>query len=260
MKFNYLLKEAIFLQRKCDNIIEADSNGERLVIYCPNSNKLNNCAILGSRIWYSPAEFMPIYKPATWQLAEIDYGKLVLVNNNICSDLFLESYNNGLITISDLKAKNSKITVDPKLSNNHYFDFAIENNKNKQETYIKLASSTLCNDIINNTDNHKFDTFGYFPEANFIDNESTRDELYDLITAKMMGHRAILCCFILTEDCNELYLTDKYNSKYAKVLKTALELGVEFIAYNIVISANKLTIGNKVKVIADGLGVHITSS
>lgn len=219
MIFSRPLEQAIFLKRKSANIIEADTGVVKIDILCPNNSTLQNCAVLGSRIWYSPAELLPFYIPATWQIAEIDYGNLVIVNNYLCQDLFREGFNNGIIKIADLQTSVSTFCLmpDQSLPGGYTYDFNLQSAE--QSCYVIVNSSTF---------NLEEET-NYFPESNYLD---ARYELFNLIHAKMLGHRAILCCFILNNGINNLTFTAKYNKEYAELLYKALELGVEFIGYS----------------------------
>ena len=133
MKFHRPLEKAIFLQRKCDSIIEAEVNAMKINIFCPNHSLLKNCAILGSSIWYSPPIYTPYYTTATWQLAEIDYGNLILVNNQLCSKLFLEGLKIGNIKLEKLNYDNLVIRPDDRLFANYKYDFNLKGAKNKSK-------------------------------------------------------------------------------------------------------------------------------
>lgn len=237
MKFHRPLEKAIFLQRKCDSLIEAEANTIKMALFCPNHSQLSNCAVLGSRIWYSPPVYMPRYMPATWQLAEVDLGNLVLVNNKLCNDLFLEGICSGIIKFRNIN--NNKITIKHKanLSQSFTYDFNVIDNDKKSPFYINLVTST--ND--------------YFPEANYTQsfNSDAMQGLYDLIHAKMLGHRVALCCFVLNQEVNKLSLTEHFNLEYARLLKIALNQGVEFFAYKLSISDSEIKVCKAVEITLD---------
>lgn len=235
------LQHAIFLRRINNNIIEADANSMKISLYCPNNSTLANCAVLGSNIWYSPAVYTPVFVPATWQLAEVDYGNLVLVNNKLCSDLFLEGLVNNIIKINKLNIEDVIIAPNDRLFRNYIYDYNLINRDNNSNFYINITSSTFnrCQSKSNMTFTN------YFPEASCVD---VREELYDLIQARTMGHRAALCCLVLNQGTDKLCLSSKYDSAYAKLLSLALKLGVEFMAYRVDINETEVKIAESVDV------------
>ncbi|MBP9722604.1 MAG: DNA/RNA nuclease SfsA [Gammaproteobacteria bacterium] len=212
MKFTNALEKAVFLRRKSENIIEADFNTLKINIFCTNSRSLENCAVAGSEIWYSPPVYAPYYIPPIWQLVELDYGNLALVNIELLNELFIEGLKSAMVKIPDLVYKNLTINQHVNLFNNYEYHFGIRNNNTKKNIYINITGS----------ERH------YFPEVN---NDCT--ELYDLIHAKMLGYEAVLCCFVLTEGVEQLNLTRKFNPEYAALLKIALDLGVKLLAYSV---------------------------
>lgn len=229
MRFDTKLQKGIFLRRRCANIIEVETLGEKVNVLCCNRNLLQNCAVLGSTIWYSRPCYLPFYRPAIWQLAEVDHGNLVLVNNYLNTKLFLEGFSNQVLTIDKLSPEKTLIIPDVRLFGEHNYDFNLFNSTDKTSCYVNFTNSMFNHDQEANNCN-------YFPEDGYETDLS--DELYSLIHAKLLGHRAILFCFVCSQATDKLCITDKYNTTYAKLLKQALDYGVEFLAYNLDIHFN----------------------
>lgn len=234
IQFHRPLKQATFIQRKSANMVEADIGSMKIDILCPNHSLLANCAILGSRIWYTPAELLPYYVPPIWQLSEVDYGNLVLINNNLCIDLFKDGVASKTINIKELTDINSSkkkfLTQDQSLPGGYRYDFNFQ--VDQKNCYILVTGSSYNNDLVIKNCN-------YFPEVNYLD---ATHEIYNLIHAKMLGHRAILCCFILNHGVNKICLTERYNPRYARLLFKAMELGVEFMVYGTVIDSKGIQV------------------
>jgi DNA-binding sugar fermentation-stimulating protein len=238
IRFHKPLKQATFIQRKSANMVEADIGAMKIDILCPSHSLLANCAILGSKIWYTPAELLPYYVPPIWQLSEVDYGNLVLVNNNLCVDLFKDGFRNNTIKINGLNPTKNQIVFNQEqsLPGGYYYDFNLQSDQ--KNCYIIVTGSSYNNDLITKNCN-------YFPELNYLD---ATPEIYNLIHARMLGHRAILCCFILNHGVNKLCLTDRYNPHYARLLFKAIELGVEFMVYGVVINSNSIQVVDSIVV------------
>ncbi len=232
MKFHRPLQKATFLRRKCDSIIEVDVNTVKTALYCPNSSLLKKCAVLGSNIWFSLPIYTPFYVPATWQLAEVDFGNLVLINNKLCTELFLEGLKTGAVRFND--ASFNKVIIHPKLSSSYEYDYNLTDGMSK--FYLNIVSTSEK----------------YFPEARYTgDSLEAKQGLYDLIHAKMLGHRAALCCFTLNNNSDQLFLTDKYDPEYAHLLNMALKQGVEFYGYQLNVTDSEIKVGKAIAIKQD---------
>lgn len=249
------LEQATFLKRKSARVITVDNGGMPIDLYCPNYSLLTNCAILGTRVWYTPEVVSPFFSPATWQISEVDYGKLTLVNQNICPILFKEAFRNNIIScmssrssakhaepgsmkgdlgsaaeMTEANSNQLKLIEQASLPGGFAYDF---NLKSKDKNcYIKTICSTFNLDSANNGIN-------IFPEPSFLD---ATQELYTLIHAKMLGHRAVLCCFIFNQGVKTISLSKQYDLEYAGLLERALDLGVEFVCYGTKITAEGIAV------------------
>lgn len=233
MKFNIPLREALFLQRRSANIVEADTGGVRINLLCPNNNKLLNSAILGSRIWYTPEQFIPSYSPAIWQLSEIDYGDIVCVNENLCSDLLIEGYNSNIISFFDSDNNKNLLQPSQHLPGGYNYDFSLINKETTNITGFIIVKST---------------TSKYFPEGEFASHNDIKEELLALMHAKMLGYRAILCCFVFAKGIEEIRLSSKQQPECGSLLAKSLEIGVEIHAFGTNPSFSSIEVTSPVKI------------
>jgi DNA-binding sugar fermentation-stimulating protein len=146
VRFDSQLQKGIFLRRRCANIVEVETFGEKINVLCCNRNLLQNCAILGSTIWYSNPSYLPFYRPAIWQLAEVDYGNLVLVNNYLNAKLFLEGFNKKTIAIDRLAPEHTLIIPDVRLFGEHYYDCNLFDSANNTNCYVNFTCSMYNHD------------------------------------------------------------------------------------------------------------------
>ncbi len=232
MKFGHPLREALFLKRRSVNIVEADTGGVKINLLCTNNNKLLNSTVLGSRIWYTPERFIPSYCPAIWQLSEVDFGEIVCVNENLCTDLFIEGYNNKIISFLNFDNNNNLLQPNQHLPGGYNYDFSLIDKHTNNIAGLIIVKST---------------TSEYFPEGEFSVNKDIREELLALIHAKMLGYRAILCCFVLAKGITELALSSKYEPECNTLLAKALDIGVEICAYATNPSASSIEVTAPVK-------------
>lgn len=238
MKINSPLREGLFLQRKSVDIIEADVEGLKLNLLCPNSSKLEHTAVLGSRIWYTPEKFSPCYKPPVWQFLELDYGKLVCVNSDLCLDLFEEGVKSNSVSINGNNFEQIELNRDASLPGGFRYDFNLKNHQNNKNNYVVVKTSTeyIFDELVG-------EEYNIFPEKSFMDN---KDELYSLIHAKMLGHDATICCFVLHSDIKSLLISEEYDYEYARLLIQALSLGVKFYAYNTKVELGNIEVDKKI--------------
>lgn len=240
MRFMNALQSAVFLRRKSQSIIEADYNATKINIFCPNSSRLENCAVLGSRIWYSPPVYAPCYVPPIWQLLEVDLGQLVLVNDKLCSYLFIEGLSTTEIRLDNKVIHDLVVEQDATLFKDYSYDFRVQDVKNDINYFVNITGSSY--NIYNKAENV---SLNLFPEPNYAD---MRSELYDLIHAKQLGYNAILCCFILNSGVEKLCLTDVYDKQYADLLKTALKNGVKLMGYSISVYESEIKIDQSISI------------
>lgn len=238
MKFNNPLREALYLQRKSIDIIEADVQGLKVNMLCPSNSKLERTALLGSRIWYTPEKFSPCYSPAIWQLIELDFGDLLCVNDDVCIDLFYEGIKNNTINIAGYNFSNNQagpeINLGESLPGGYRYDFMISDNNSS--SYVNIASSTLIDLELQDTKGTKVNIF---PEPSYIEG---CEDIYALMHARMLGYRAILCCFVLNNDSSGLLISDRFDREYYKLLNKAISIGVEFVCYSAHTEINKISV------------------
>lgn len=243
MKFNSELKEAILLKRTINFLVEASVfKKQRKMLRCPNLGDLTGCDTLGTKIWYSNANGFHILP--TWELAEVDSGYLVCVNNEMIKPIFKEAIKNNVIKelqefhlfngIAAYQMVKESLILLQKNSQSCYVGL---------EQIIKAYDNTSNFDSINNNSNNANNRNVGILTPN---SPSSIKCLKNLIAAKNEGAMAILCFCVTHAGINNVSLTTNIDPNYKNLLREAIDIGVEFIAYKSSISLNEIELVAKV--------------
>lgn len=235
MLFNSPLKKAVLIKRYkrflADVILE---DGTETTIHVANTGAMTGCATPGDTVWYSTSTNLKRKYPFSWELTQTKNDHYICVNTMQANKLAEEAIKNGVIdTLSMYKnltrevkygEENSKIDV--LLSgcvdehNNEY---------NKADCFVEVKSVTL----------YKENIHGEFPDA-----VTTRGQkhLRELMAIAATGKRAVLLFVVLHSGIKSVSAAVDIDPLYAKLLKQAVNSGVEVLAYGCDISINELVI------------------
>lgn len=235
MKFTGELTEAVLLKRYDRILVDvAVSKKEIRTIYCPNNGLLRGCDALGVRIWFSTSLNPKRKHPYVWELAEVEGGNLVLVNNLRSHDLLIEAFEQELIT--ELIGYNEIIKDQVLEKPNTIVDLYLKNGHNDQDCYVMVEQVTMGDEI------HR----GFFPDA---PHTRALKELNDLMDLKIKGHRAVLLFLIQHSGIDRVFPADHIDKQYGLLLREAIKVGVEICAYRVAISHIELSIEKSIQVI-----------
>jgi sugar fermentation stimulation protein A len=100
---------------------------------------------------------------------------------------------------------------------------------NSPDTYIEVKSVTFLEQ-----------SQGYFPDAITTRGQKHLRELIDMVNK---GYRAVLLFVVLHSGIEQVTVAEHIDPTYAKLIKEAIEAGVEIIAYKVQfnVSQNKLS-------------------
>lgn len=226
MKFSSYLSEATLLRRPIRFLAEvALPSKQRLTVRCPNLGRLLSCDILGTRVWFSNPT--GLHCLPTWELAEVDGGHIVCVNPDMVGPVFKEGIRaRSFQQLSEFDLIYDESTERVKL-------IRLEN---KSDTcYVGLEHVTLADD----------NGIGYFPESS----SSGISTLKHLIKLRRQGHEAKLCFCALHTGVRSIKVARHISSDYYKLLKQAIDEGVEVLAYRAIISVYNIELSVEVPVL-----------
>ena len=225
MHFNYKLTDGILLKRILNFLLEISvKNSKPIIIGSPNLNKLANCNILGTRIWYSkPNSFN--YLP-NWEIAEVDNQHLVCVNPKVIKPIFYEALISNTITeLNDYRPYHIPTSYEQAQSS------VILLKNNSKLCYVGLEHVTLAN--INGE--------AFFPE-NKNQGFATLNRLIEL---NKNNYRSILLFCVTHTGANCL----KLEVEYQKLLSKAIKQGVEVVAYKSSIDLERINLSSSLAII-----------
>jgi sugar fermentation stimulation protein A len=229
MQLGQRLQLATLIKRTVNFLTEvATPDNKHLLIHCPNPYLPKDCAILGTKLWYSAPEQagnLPI-----WELAEVDDGYLVCVNPHVTKALFIEALCNQVVT--ELKQFNIS-NIQP-INNQIYQQQQVWlENSQKQICFVALESIIQTNGA-------------YLGQAN-----TQKQSLLNLENAMQLakeGHRAVIFNCVMHTGIQELSYQIFPKNQLA-LLQAALEAGVKILAYAVNIHYQELFISHTLPVI-----------
>lgn len=224
MKFRGPLTEAILLKRYFRFLVEVLlKNKKKRMLYCPNLGPLTHCDRLGSRAWFSSVSRLSQGYLDNWELVEINGGWLVCINPEHAKRLVVEGIEQNVITeLSGFHFLQSPMM--PTLRNG--VELLLKENGEQCFVYIEPV---LFGDERGD---------GYFPEASGMGLAG----LQELLALREAGHRTILLYCVQHSGVRCMKPADSIDPQYGKVLRAAVSLGVEVLAYRANISLHEISL------------------
>ncbi|MDB6096281.1 MAG: sugar fermentation stimulation protein [Francisellaceae bacterium] len=231
MKFKSQLTEGVFLKRYYGFLtLVALKNYRKLIIRCPQLGLLKGCDILGSKIWFSnPTHLMTEYLH-TMELVEVDGGHLVAVNPEYTKILVIEAIKRGVI--KELQ-NYDEIRQDVSFKQNEKIDILLQ--KGLDQAYIHVVPVTWGN----------LQGEGLYPNSI----QESLEHLHKLISLKQKGNRAVLLFSVQHTGVHYVKSSDSINPEYSKLLREAISIGVEVLAYKAKITLSGMMLDTKIPVL-----------
>jgi sugar fermentation stimulation protein A len=233
MRFEHKLIPAKIIERKNRFVIEAMlSDNEIVFAHCPNSGTLDTCYETGCEIFLSESDNPKRKLKYTWEISRLG-NTMIFVNTIRTNRVVIEAIKNGIIP--ELFGYES-IKPEPVFGDNSRFDVLLENQlNNREKCYVEVKNATLFHD----------------KKIKFPDAKTKRGQkhLNLLKKAKMEGHRAVIFFHIARTDGDFFSPADHIDPLYAKLLRDAVDSGVEALAYRSKISSCDVSIFEKIPTI-----------
>ena len=189
-------------------------NGEEMTIHCANTGKMTGCGEKGDTIWYSDSKSTTRKYPCSWELTQLPNGNIVCINTHRSNQLAHEALQNKVI---EPLAMYDEILPEVKYGDeNSRIDFLLKA-EGLPDCYVEVKSITLVKGPV-----------GMFPDA-----VTTRGQkhLRELMAMKALGHRAVIFFAGLHSGFDRFRVAEFIDPEYAKLLKEAINVGVEVYAY-----------------------------
>ncbi len=212
-------------------------NGDQITAHTPNTGSMRGCSEQGSTVWLRDTKNPDRKYPYSWEMVETKPNVLVGINTHLSNFLVEEAIKNEIIT--ELQGYDQI---------RHEVKYGIENSRidlmlidqqpegeEKQDCYVEVKNVTLVEDNI-----------AYFPDA--VTKRGSK-HLRELQTMVEQGKRAIIFYCVQRNDVEEVRPADKIDPEYGQLLRTAINSGVEAIAYSAKISPVEIELVKSIPVI-----------
>ena len=203
------------------------NDGTLVTAHTPNTGSMNQCAVPGQAVLLSKSDNPKRKLAWSWELVQIN-SRWVDINTHRANRVVEEALRSNRI------AEFQNYTVRPEFPFAHSrIDFMLEGSEEK--VLLEVKNVTLCCQ----------------PEvACFPDAVTTRGQkhLRDLMEAKQDGWRAVIFFLVQRSEAEYFAPADHIDPEYGRLLRDAVECGVEALAYRTFVSSRESRIGTEISV------------
>ncbi|RPG49206.1 MAG: DNA/RNA nuclease SfsA [Gammaproteobacteria bacterium TMED1] len=193
-------------------------NGTRITVHCPNTGSMRNCLEHGASVWLSHSSNPGRKYQYTLEFLQTKRGHYIGLNSGRANKLVSDAIRSGVI--KELRGY-SYLKPEVKYGvENSRIDFVLSE-KGRRDCYVEVKSVTLLESPFTRGE-------GYFPDSVSIRGQK---HLRELSTIALGGARALLLFCVQHSGIRRVRSADHIDSAYGESLRTAIEAGVEVVAY-----------------------------
>jgi sugar fermentation stimulation protein A len=235
MKFDRPLAEGILKRRYKRFLADVDlTDGGGVTAHCPNTGSMMGCAEPGSTVWLSRSSKPGRKYPYTWELVQVGERVAVGINTGLSNHLVREALESGVIAELDGYAR---IRREVRFGEeNSRVDLLLDGHGKRPRCYLEVKNVTAA---VNGG-------VALFPDA--VSVRGSR-HLRELIRVVESGARAALCFCVQRGDVGEVRPADDIDPDYGRVLRQAIDSGVEVLAYRARVSPREIRLHQRVPVV-----------
>jgi len=203
--------------------------GRTITAHCPNSGSMTGCALPGSHVLFSECGKPSRKLPYTWELVQVD-GVWVGINTFRTNRIAREGIENGIV--SELSGYDS-IRGEVPYGAHSRLDFKLSGEKG--DCFVEVKNVTLV-----------AGRRALFPDA-----VTTRGQkhLRDLMEIVADGKRGVIFFVVQRGDADTVSPADSVDPEYGRLLRLAVNNGVEAIAYQALVSPREIRLSHRLQVI-----------
>ena len=195
-------------------------NDEMITVHCPNTGSMKNCVEENAEIWLSDSNNPKRKYRYTWEYLRTSRGHHIGVNAGKANQLVQSAIQDDLV---EPLAGYDTIRPEVKYGDeNSRIDLLLQDSK-RQDCYVEVKSVTLLEDPPSSG-------IGYFPDAV---SERGAKHLRELIKMSQADARSVLFFCVQHTGIQEVRPADHIDREYGKLLREALDSGVEVLAYKV---------------------------
>ena len=237
MKFSPPLASALLIKRYKRFLADIKlPDGTVTTIHCPNTGSMKNCAIAGDRVWYSTAANPKRKYAYTWELNETQAGHFIGINTHRANALV-----KAAIELGQIKALKGYGAIDAEVKygqENSRIDLLLSNHSTLPPCYVEVKSVTLC-------EPRGELNIGYFPDS--VSRRGTR-HLRELMQVVDQGGRGVLIFCVQHSAIDSVRPALHIDPTYASTLASAVQSGVEVLAYRAALSPLDISLAEQLPV------------
>jgi sugar fermentation stimulation protein A len=193
---------------------------EIITVHCPNTGSMKNCVEENAEIWLSDSDNPKRKYRYTWEYLATSRGHHIGVNAGKANQLVQFAIRDDLV---EQLAGYSSIRPEVKYGDeNSRIDLLLQDTKRK-DCYVEVKSVTLLEDPPSRG-------IGYFPDA--VSARGSK-HLRELMRVSHSDARSVLFFCVQHTGIKEVRPADHIDSEYGKLLREALDSGVEVLAYKV---------------------------
>lgn len=204
-------------------------DGSEVTIHCPNSGSMKGCAVPGSRVYISRSPNLERKYPFTWELVQTD-GYWAGINTGLPNLLVREAIEDS--TVAELQGY-AAIRPEVPYGEHSRIDLLLE--RPGERCFVEVKNVTLVENGL-----------ALFPDA-----VTTRGQkhLQELMRVVREGDRGVIFFTVQRGDGDAVAPADAIDPEYGRLLRLALENGVEALAYRALVTPAEIRLTERLPVI-----------
>lgn len=204
-------------------------DGSEVTVHCPNSGSMKGCAVPGSRVFLSRSSNPKRKYPFGWELVESD-GFWAGINTGLPNRLTHEAIEDG--TVTELQGYTA-IRPEVPYGEHSRIDLLLEGPAAR--CFVEVKNVTLVEN----------------GRALFPDAVTTRGQkhLQELMRVVREGDRGVIFFTVQRGDGASVSPADLIDPEYGRLLRLAVESGVEALAYRAVVTPEEIRLSERLPVI-----------
>ena len=204
-------------------------DGSTVTVHCPNSGSMKGCASPGSRVYISRSSNPDRKYPFTWELVESD-GVWAGINTALPNRLVREAIESG--TVVELQGYE---TIRPEVAYGEHSRIDLLLESPRQRCFVEVKNVTLVENGL-----------ALFPDA-----VTTRGQkhLNELMRVVREGDRGVIFFTVQRGDGTCVSPADAIDPEYGRLLRLALNSGVEALAYTALVTPEEILLTERLPVV-----------
>ncbi|SCZ67742.1 DNA/RNA nuclease SfsA [Thiohalomonas denitrificans] len=216
-------------------------DGTVITVHTPNTGSMLGCSDPGCRIWLRDTENPKRKYRYSWEITENREGVLVGVNTGLPNHLVEAAIHDG--TITELQGYESVRREVRYGSESSRIDLLLNGHQDGRPCYVEVKNVTTCDEA----------GYAFFPDAVSARGSKHLRELMGVVEE---GGRGVILFCVQRGDAQRVRPADEIDRLYGETLRTAIEAGVEAIAYRAAVTPERVVLERPLTVLCPEVAVE----